>query len=284
MAPRGTCILPRMSWGRVGSHVLFWMAIAFFLSWGHLSARVRRSLSLLVSAAGVLFLILGLNTEGRHDAPTTGAFLLGSSYVTGRISAAASLPYYVMTGTCLLLGTVGLALPQAGADRLAEHRVAAAVALSAMVTLVRFGLEQAAAPTSWTRVVGITGLAPVVGAYFALTLMPEKRRVRPFFLGLLVYALSVRAWVAALYVAATVLRLGSHYDLSAVVQLTVPLAGDRRFEPGSWAQILNLAILPQLTFWPLFTMFAGTMGGGLGVLVSWASTRGRRAERAATTR
>lgn len=279
MASRGTCILPRMSWGRPGSHVLFWMAIAFFLSWAHLSVRVRRSLSLLVSAAGVLFLILGLNTQGQRDAPTTGAFLLGSSYVTGRVSAAASLPYYVMTGVCLLLGTVGLALPEAEADRLAGRRVTAAVAVSVMVTLVRFGLEQAAAPASWTRVVGIADLAPVVGAYFALDLMAEKRRARAFFLALLVYALAVRAWAALFYVAATSLRLGSHLDLSSVESVTVPFVGECRFEPGSWEQLLNLAILPQLTFWPVFTMLAGTVGGCLAVLVSWAAAQVRRSAR-----
>src|SRR3990172_407168 len=171
-----------MPWGRLGSHLLFWMAFASLLSWGHLPARVRRTLSLLASAGGILFLVLGLGAEGQRDAPTTGAFLLGSSYVTGRVSAAASLPHYVMTGVCLLLGTLGLALPEAVADDLAGRRVTVAVALSVMVTVVRFGLEQAAAPASWTRVVGITGLAPLVGAYFALALLTERRRLPSFFL------------------------------------------------------------------------------------------------------
>ncbi len=249
--------------------------MASFLSWGFLSARGRRALSLLLSAAGIVFLVLGLGAEGQRDAPTTGAFLLGSIYVTGLASAAASLPYYVVTGVCLLLGTLGLALPETVARRLAERRVSTAVALSVLVTLVRFGLEQAAAPTSWTRVVGIAGLAPLVGAYLALTALPERRRVRSFFLDLLVYAFLVRVWVVSLYVIATRLRLGSHFDLSAVVRLTVPFAGEREFAPASWAQILSLAILPQLTFWPLFTMLAGAVGGGVAVLVTWSSRQVR---------
>ena len=198
--------------------------------------------------------------------------------MTGRVSAAASLPYYVMTGVCLLLGTVGLALPEAEADRLAGRRVTAAVAVSVMVTLVRFGLEQAAAPASWTRVVGIADLAPVVGAYFALDLMAEKSRVRAFFLALLVYALAVRAWVALFYLAATSLRLGSHLDLSSVESVTVPFVGECRFEPGSLEQLLNLAILPQLTFWPLFTVLAGPLAGAR-VLASWATAGSAQAGR-----
>lgn len=265
---------------------MFWMAAAFLLSWGHLPARVRRAFSLLLSAAGIVFLVLGLNTEGQHDAPTTGAFLLGSSYVTGRAAAAASLPYYFMTGVCLLLGTLGAALPEAVANRLAEHRIAIAVALSAVVTLVRFGLEQAAAPASWVRVAGVTALAPVVGAYLALTLAKDEARLRSFLLGLLVYALAVRSWVALLYVAATCLRLGSHLDLSSVARISLPFLGERQFEPASWNQLLKLAILPQLTFWPLFTLLTGALGGGLAVLVSWGAARleGRGAGRTAPAR
>ena len=252
-----------MSWGRLGSHVLFWWPSPSSCPGSPVRSRQAVSL-LLVSAAAVLFLILGLNTEGQRDAPPPVPSS-SAELRDGPGSAAASLPYYVMTGVCLLLGTVGLALPEAEADRLAGRRVTAAVAVSVMVTLVRFGLEQAAAPASWTRVVGIADLAPVVGAYFALDLMAEKSRVRAFFLALLVYALAVRAWVALFYLAATSLRLGSHLDLSSVESVTVPFVGECRFEPGSLEQLLNLAILPQLTFWPLFTVLAGRWGG----LGSW---------------
>lgn len=264
-----------MPGARLGSQLLFWMAAACLMSWGQLPARLRRAFSLLLSAAGVLFLVLGLNAEGQRDAAITGSFLLGSSYVTGQATAAASLPYYFMTAVCLLLGAVGAALPEAVADRLADHRIASAVAFSGLVTLVRFGLEQAAAPPSWVRLAGITALAPVVGAYLALTLDHPRRRLAAFLLDLLVYSLAVRAWVALLYVTATGFRLGSHLDLSSVARITLPFVGERQFEPGSWNQLLNLAILPQLSFWPLFTMLAGSLGGGLALLVSWAGRKTR---------
>ena len=63
------------------------------------------------SAVGLIMLMLALNTEGQREAPTTAEFLLSGRYVTGHVSASASLPYYVITAVCLLLGTAGLVVP-----------------------------------------------------------------------------------------------------------------------------------------------------------------------------
>ena len=92
--------------------LLVWTLSAVILNWGRLSLPWRRRLSLAFSGAGLAFLFLALNTGGLRESASTGAFLIGTPYVTGTVSASASLPYYVMTGLCLLLGTTGLALPE----------------------------------------------------------------------------------------------------------------------------------------------------------------------------
>jgi hypothetical protein len=93
-----------------------------------------------------------------------------------------------------------------------------------------------------------------------------------------VYGLAVRAWVALLYVVATRWQLGSHYDLStADVAVRNPLTGAvHQFQAGSLAQLVNLAIVPQLVFWPLYTLCAGLFGAGLATIAMWAWSRGQR--------
>ena len=80
-----------------------------FLFWGRLPFRWRRVLAVLTSAGGVFFLVLALNTEGLRESPSVGSFLIGTPYVSGTVSASASLPYYVVTGVLLALGFLGLA-------------------------------------------------------------------------------------------------------------------------------------------------------------------------------
>jgi hypothetical protein len=238
--------------------------VGLLLIWGRLSGPWRRRVALAVSAAGLVFLFLALNTAGEREAMTTGAFLLGPRYITGKTQASASLPYYVMTGVCLLLGTSGLALPNHAARRLADHWMATAIGLSVLVTLVRFLLEKAAAPAIWTWIVGLWALAPVVGAFFAWSLRGASRPLRSLVVALLVYGVAVRAWVAGLYVVATALHLGTHYDLSQVVRLPNPIDGTVHvFTPASFSQVFNLAILPQLLFWPIYTLVAGLIGVAL---------------------
>lgn len=248
------------------------------LNWGRLSVLWRRWLALAVSAAGFGFLILALNTGGLREMPSTGGFLLGSRYVTGTVSASASLPYYVMTGLCLLLGTAALALPETWARGWSRRWLMVAIVLSLAVSLLRLILEIAAAPATWTWAAGITGLAPLMGAFFAVSLRAERGTWGRLVGALLVYGVTVRAWVAVLYVAATRWHLGSHYDLSAAdVAVRNPLTGALyQFPAGSFAQLVNLAIVPQLVFWPLYTLCAGLFGAGLASIAMWAWNRGHR--------
>jgi len=239
--------------------VVIWIIGALVLAWGRLPPPWRSGLALLASATGVVFLVLGMNSEGMREAPTMAVVLLGTPYVTGWASASASLPYYVATAACLLAGSLGLAVGDELAALLRRRWLLSAVVVSLLVTALRFLLEKAAAPVSWTMAVGIVWLAPVVGAYFAVSLRDEGKGLRHVARALVAYALVVRGAVAGLMVAATTLRLGSHYDLSPLVRL--PLLGRvREFEAGSLNQILTLGVLPQLLVWPLYTIAAGLLG------------------------
>ena len=81
---------------------------------------------MLTSLAGMAALVVALSAHGERETLTTGQFLLGGGYVTGHVSASASLRYYVATAVCLLLGTAGLAVPDqtggAAPPALGRHR------------------------------------------------------------------------------------------------------------------------------------------------------------------
>jgi hypothetical protein len=258
--------------GRVAMVLGVWAAAAALLWWGRLPGAWRRGMALFASAAGLAFLILALNTQGLRESATTAVFLVGRPYVTEQVSASASLPYYVATALCLLLGTAGLAVSDDAARRFRDRWLATAIVLSLAVTATRFWLEKVAAPAAWSYAVGITWLAPVVGAYFLFHVRREGRGVAALVGGLLLYGLAVRAAVAALMVAASTLRLGSHYDVSALVRVQNPLSGRLyQFVPGSFSQVWNVAVIPQLAFWPLYTLVAGLLGAGLAMLGVWAA-------------
>jgi len=236
-------------------------AAAAMLWWGRLPGPWRRALAVLTSGIGVLFLVGALRAEGHREAATMAVIVLGPAYVTEQASASASLPYYVMTGVCLLLGTAGLAVSDATARRLGSRWMMTAVVLSLLVTATRFALEKAAAPPTWTRPIGVTWLAPVVGAFFALNAKKEGRGLRTVAWSLLAYSFAVRGAVAALNVLATTLRLGSHYDVSNLVHVKNPVTGHwHELASGSLDQLFFLALVPQLAIWPVYTVATGMLG------------------------
>jgi len=237
------------------------IAAATMLWWGRLPGPWRRALALLMSVLGVLFLVSALRAEGHREAATTAVVILGPAYVTDQASASASLRYYVMTAVCLLLGTAGLAVSDEIARRLGSRWMATAIVLSLLVTATRFALEKAAAPSSWTRPIGVTWLPPIVGAFFALNASREGRGLLTVARSLLGYGLAVRGFVALLMVVATTLRLGSHYDISALGYVKNPMSGRwYEFAAGSFDQLFLLGLLPQLVFWPVYTVMAGMIG------------------------
>jgi hypothetical protein len=249
-----------------------WAFAAFLLAWPHLPGQWRRRLALASSAGAVLSLILAMSTEGFRESPTVAVFLMGRPYVLENTAASAGLPYYVVTGSLLFLGFAGMALGDEAARRLCRHPVAIAVAVSLLVTGVRFLLEKAAAPASWTHAVGITWIAPVVGAYLALCFRAEKRGLPSLLGALVLYAFLARGAVAALMVVATRWRLGSHYDVSPLTLVVNPMTGRTlSFVSGSAEQILKLALVPQLVAWPIYTLLAGLVGVGLAhvLVLAW---------------
>ena len=206
---------------------LFWAAAALLLWWGRLDGDWRAAGSRSASSAvGLIMLMLALNTEGQREAPTTAEFLLSGRYVTGHVSASASLPYYVITGGLPAAGDGGPRV--AGRSRRAgwtRHWIADAVGLSFVVTALRFALEKVAAPNHWTNAVGVTWLGPVVGAYFWMHLRERGRGVGALALRLLALRGDRALGGHALMIAATTQRLGSHYDLSGFIRVRVPVTG-----------------------------------------------------------
>jgi hypothetical protein len=248
-----------------------WAGAALCLAWPHLPGLWRRRLALLCSGGAVVALVMAMSTEGFRESPTVAVFLLGRPYVLETTAASAGLPYYVVTGVLLFLGFAGMALGDDAARRLRQRPVVVAAALSVLITAVRFLLEKAAAPASWTHAVGISWIPPVVGAYLALHYRAEKRSFAALLGALVLYAFAARGAVAALMVAATHWRLGSHYDVSPLTVVVMPLTGKTySFVPGSAEQILNVAILPQLLVWPVYTVLTGLVGVALARLLSAA--------------
>jgi hypothetical protein len=250
-----------------------WAVAAALLGWGDLPGRVRLALALTVSVAGLVFLVLATSTEGFRETQSTTVFLVGPPQVTGLASASASLPYYVLTAFCLLLGTLGVVASDAAAQLVSRRFLAWAVAVSLTVVVVRFLLEKAAAPADWTRAVGIFWLPPVVGAWFYLRGRAQRTGAGRLAAWLLGYALLVRGFVAVLYVVATRFRLGSHFDLSSVTLAESFWGKVYHFEPGSMRQLVGLALVPQLVVWPLFTVTAGFLGAAMVAVVLKAAHR-----------
>jgi hypothetical protein len=244
-----------------------WLLAGGVLSWAWLSGRWRLGLALLVSVAGLVCLVVALSSEGVHEASSSSVFLIGAPYVTQQASALTSLPYYLLTGLCLLLGTAALAAGDGWARVLRERWLAVALALTFGVSLLRFALEKVAAPATLTQVFGVTWLAPVVGAYFLLVLRSQRRGWGALAWALVVYALASRAFVAGLYLAATLSHLGSHYDLSTVWSVKTPWGQMYHFVPGSLPQFQRLVLVPQLGLWPAFTLIAGLLGAVVAQLV-----------------
>jgi hypothetical protein len=256
-----------------------WAVAAVLLYWGGFPPRLRRLLAVLASAAGLFFLGLALNTPGQREADISGGFLIGSAYATGKALATASLPYYVLTALCLLLGTLALALPDGAAATLRRRWLATAVGVSMGVIVVRLVLERAAAPPRLAWAFGVTGLAPLVGVFFAHCLRRAGRTGwGPLVRALAVYGLLVRGFLTLVYTAATLAHLGStHFDISSVTGAHNPFTGRWHvFEASSLHQVMSLVALPQLLFWPLYTVVAGLIGAGL-VRLAWAlAGRGRQ--------
>jgi len=274
--------MPGTALGRIVVILAVWTATAMLLSWPRLSGPWRRTLALATSGAGLVFLIVALNTQGLRESASTAVFLMGRPYVTEQVRASASLPYYVLTALCLLLGTAGLALSEEAVRVLRARWLAVAIVLSLAVTATRFWLEKVAAPPLWCFAVGVTLLPPVVGVFFASNLRREGKPRAALVAALLLYGFAVRAAVAALMVTASMLRLGSHYDVSAVAAVQNPFTGRLyQFVPGSFGQVWTIGVIPQLAVWPVVTVLAGVLsavlvldlGGAAGVSRSMAGLR-----------
>jgi hypothetical protein len=243
---------------------LSWALAGLMHWWPRLSSRWRLRLSILTCAAGIGFLVAGLQSEGLREAATTSLVVLGPATLTETASASASLYYYVLTLVCLILGFAGLVFGEPLARLLREQWLWSAASVAWLVTAMRVLLEKSAAPAVLTNAVGVTWMAPVAGAFFAACLRDEGRGGRALVRPLWTYAYLVRLPVAAIGVVATALHLGTHYDVSPIVRVGLALTGrDYAFVSGSLVQVLWLVVVPQLVVWPLYTVAAGLLGGAV---------------------
>lgn len=244
--------------------------------WPRLDTGWRLRVSVATSAAGVAFLVAAVKAEGLRESALTSMVLMGPETLTATARASASLYYYVLTATCLLLGFAGLALGEPLSRWLAPRWLATSVAVAWLLTMVRYLLEKSAAPGLLVQALGVTWLAPVAGAYLATGLPPGQDGRRPILRALVAYAFLVRGFVAALGIVATQLGLGSHYDVSGVTSVPVALTGDvYTFVPGGWRQAFWLTLVPQLLFWPAFTVAVGWLGARVAGMVTDRSREAR---------
>ena len=103
-------------------------------------------------------------------------------------------------------------------------------------------------------------------------------RQEPGHLPLVAYAFLVRGFVALVGVVATRLHLGTHYDVSSLVSVTLGLTGtEQAFVSGSWSQIFWLTLLPQRAILPIFSIVSGLIGSAL----LWRLSPGPSARRSA---
>jgi hypothetical protein len=249
---------------RVAAVLANWVIGASLLFWPRLAGAKRRLVALVWTSAGLLALVLAIGAEGSRQATSEAVFLLGQTYVTGFTAASASLPFYALTVLCLAAGFVGLALREETAHTLAHRWWGLAVATSLAAVGLRFTLEAMATPVGWARVVGVTPLAPVVGALFALSVREEDGGFVDLLRALCTYAWIIRGAVAALTTACTLLGLGTHFDLSPLTEVRNPFTGTLQgFEPHSFRQLLMLTLVPQLLIWPVYTVLVGLLAGAL---------------------
>jgi hypothetical protein len=248
--------------------LMAWLLGALMHWWPLLGAAARRRVAFAANAAGLGFLLAALRVEGQREALISSVVIVGQTQHTGTTLASASLIYYVLTAACLGLGFAGLVFGDRLSRWLAPRFLLNAVSVAWLLTVVRFLLEKSAAPASLVQAVGVTWMAPVVGAYFARSLAGEPAFWSRLVRALVAYALLVRGFVAAVGVAATVQRLGSHYDVSGVTALRLAVGdGLLEFAAGSPAQIFWLTLVPQLLVWPGLTVCGGLAGAALALLV-----------------
>ena len=254
-----------------------WALAALMHWWPRLPAAWRLRVAVATSAAGIGSLVAAVQAEGLRESALTSVVLVGPATLTATASASASLYYYVLTAVCLFLGFSGLALGETIPRWLACRPVVSSVAVAWLVTVMRFLLEKSAAPAALVQAVGVAWLVPVAGAYIATGVTPPRPGGRALLRALLAYALLVRGFVALVGVVATLLGLGTHYDVSAVTFVPVALTGDAySFLPGTVRQIFWLTLVPQLLAWPIFTVVAGMAGAALVRLLPASPTRTAR--------
>jgi hypothetical protein len=236
--------------------VAFWSLVVWVVfRWTRLPPRVQVGLP-----RGLLFLGLGALAaapflEGR-TASVVDLFIGGPySYPVETVERSRAV---VAAGLgAFLVALYGLARWARGRMRLGT--LGGAWALSLGVIALRVYLEKLGVSMDVARFFGIIWLTVPLAVLFGLR-AAEAGSQRRFWTWLLGYAFGLRVFVVALMLAATGLRLGTHFDNSSITRFVV-LGRVLTVEAGSWEQARDLIVMPQLVLWTGVTCAAGLVLG-----------------------
>ena len=131
--------------------------------------------------------------------------------------------------------------------------------LTAWWFAARLALEKTAAPAGLTEALGVTFPTVLILPFFGGWASTRGMSFGRFVVALLSLALVQRLLVTSWSLAATSFGLGTHLDMSAIEQITMPVLGTHDFRGGDHAvaQWFWTVATPQLTVWILQTMIAG---------------------------
>lgn len=232
--------------------IFYWRTIPYF--W-------RNVISGLAGISGLATIIFGLTLKSPSVAGIEAIFF-GTAYETSREIHAGYLSSLVFGLGLILFALAGCFPGLLKRFSWTEHILFVPLSLSVVFLIWRLLLEKTAAPSALSSMIGMIWLPPAIGVFLAFELTGKKHRVKELIRTLAMYAWLARSLVAVLMVTLSFLKLGSHYDISAVTSIDSPF-GKRSYSPNSFRHHLELIYIPQLLFWPLVTIVAGWLCGGL---------------------
>lgn len=243
-----------------GGFLIFIVALVIFY-WRSIPYNWRTAVSALVGVSGLAMIIYGFTRKGL-SVVSVEAIFFAQPYEASREIHSQYLSFLVFGAGLLLFAVAGYYSGLLKRFQWTEHILFVPLTLSFVFVVWRLLLEKTAAPNSLSSMIGVVWLPPAIGVFLAFELAGKKHRVKELIKALAVYAWAVRIPVAALMVALSFLKFGSHLDLSAITSINSPF-GKLTYSPNTFRHHLNLIYIPQLLFWPLYTIVVGWFCGGL---------------------
>lgn len=227
-----------------GCIVAAFYAAAFFF--GRFTARTQRILIAVLTILGIASCLVALRAEGDRTAEIR-SLLYRHHYVVAHATAPANLLPLLVGAALFVAAAAGLF---SRSTTQGARPLGFVFGLAALMTVLRFGVDRAAASETFAHAFGILWMAPAIGLNSTLLMSGVSR------LGWLVEAAFVsRIPPIVATVIATHYDLGTHYSLVAIQRIEVPLL-DGRFPctPLDATQWILAIAIPQLLLWPALTV------------------------------